>query len=558
VKKGINLKIITKLILGFGIILISFLATYVFIYQILKENRELSKQVNNDIVPSMTVLSKYSFMIYDSKQLIKNWVLYEKKDNTPKKLKLLQIIQRNYAETRYELKNIYQNRPEEERLTIEQIFNLSDNYFLELEEIIKNLNTSEKYNDPVVYDQYVQLISDEGPLMDLSDNIKNQIDEIYLEKRDQSMVLNTKLESTFVTIVNRIIISGIIILITIIVIAFLFINSTISPLNKLRRIIVSLSKGELPEKQIKTSNDEIGEITNALNDLISGLKNKADFAQAIRKGNFTSTFNKSGENDILGNSLIAMRESLAKATEEEFYRRKENEQRAWITQGISEFNNILREHSETTEEFATVTINKLTRYTNSQVGGFYIVNDSESDSAFLELVAFYAYDRHKFIDNRIYPGQNLIGQCYLEKESIFISDVPENYIKVSSGIGKESPKSILITPLILNEKVYGVIELASINVFEQYQIEFVEKVGEIIASTISGIQINTNTARLLEESKEKSEILEFREKENSLILEKLNQEVEVVRAENNVLKAELIAIKESGSKTDSFDTDQID
>lgn len=557
-KKGINLKIITKLILGFGIILISFIGTYIFIYQILKENRELSKQVNNDIVPSMTVLNKYSFMIYDSKQLIKNWVLYEKKENTPKKMKLLQIIQRNYADIRYELKNIYQNRPEEERLTIEQIFNLSDNYFIELEEIIKNLNTPEKYNDPVFYDPYVQMISDEGPLMDLSDNIKNQIDEIYLEKRDQSMVLNTKLESTFVTIVNRIIISGIIILITIIVIAFLFINSTISPLNKLRRIIVSLSKGELPEKQIKTSDDEVGEITNALNDLITGLKNKSDFAQAIRKGNFTSTFNKSGDNDILGNSLIAMRESLAKATEEEFYRRKENEQRAWITQGISEFNNILREHSETTEEFATVTINKLTRYTNSQVGGFYIVNDSESDSVFLELVAFYAYDRHKFIDNRIYPGQNLIGQCFLEKESIFISDVPENYIKVSSGIGKESPKSILITPLILNEKVYGVIELASINVFEQYQIEFVEKVGEIIASTISGIQINTNTARLLEESKEKSEILEFREKENSLILEKLNQEVEVVRAENDVLKAELIAIKESGQKNDSIDTDQID
>jgi hypothetical protein len=102
-----------------------------------------------------------------------------------------------------------------------------------------------------------------------------------------------------------------------------------------------------------------------------------------------------------------------------------------------------------------------------------------------------------------------------------------------------------------------VIELASINVFERYQIEFVEKVGEIIASTISGIQINTNTARLLEESKEKSEILEFREKENSLILEKLNQEVEVVRAENDVLKAELIALTESGTTNESFDTDQI-
>jgi methyl-accepting chemotaxis protein len=557
-KKRLKLKIFTKLILGFGIILFSFLATYIFIYQILKENRELSKKVNNDIVPTMTVLSKYSFIIYESKQLIKNWVVYDTSSNTPKKSRLLMIIQKNYPEIRYELKNLYQNQPEEERLTIEQLFNLSDNYFLGVEEIIKTLNSPEKYNEPEVYDQFVEIINDDSPLMDLSDNIKNQIDEIYLKKKEQLVILNTNLESTFISIVNRIILSGLLILIMVIVIAFLFINSTISPLNKLRRIIVSLSKGELPDKQITISNDEIGEISSALNDLITGLKNKADFAEAIKKGSFTSTFIKSGDNDILGNSLIAMRESLSKASEEEFYRRQENEQRAWITQGITEFNSIIREHSETTEEFAGVTINKLTRYTNSKIGGFYIVNESNYESVFLELIAFYAYERNKFFNSKIYPGQNLIGQCYLEKESIFMTDIPRNYIKVSSGIGKEDPKSILITPLMINEKVYGVIELASINVFEHYQIEFVEKVGEIIASTIASIQINTNTAHLLEESKEKSEILEFKEKENRLILEKLNQEVEEVRSENLMLKNALALLKESDKNVENKEENNLE
>ncbi len=544
-KNRIKLSIFTKLILGFGIILISFLITYIFIYQILEKNRTLSKQVNNDIVPSMTVLSNYSFMIYESKQLIKNWLLYEKSDNTPKKLKLLLIIQNKYPEIRYEIKNLYQNQPDEEKQTIEQIFNLSDNYFLEFEEIIKNLNTPEKYNDPVLIEQYSEMINDESPLMLLSDDIKDQIDEIYSKKRDFLVSLNAKLELTFISIVNRIIISGVIILVTIIIIAFVFINSTISPLNRLRKIIVLLSKGELPDKKIKTTGDEIGQISSALNKLIAGLKDKADFAQAIKKGNFNSFFNKSGENDILGNSLIAMRESLAKATNEEFFRRKENEQRAWITQGISEFNNIIREHSETAEEFATVTINKLTRYTDSQVGGFFIVNDKDINNIYLELIAFYAYDRHKYFEKKIYPGQNLVGQCYLEKESIFITEVPANYIKVSSGIGNENPNSILIVPLIINEKVYGVIELASFKVFEHYQIEFVEKISEILASTIANIQIKTNTARLLDESKEKSEILEFQEKENILILEKLNKEMEEVKNENLRLINELKNLKDN-------------
>jgi nitrate/nitrite-specific signal transduction histidine kinase len=484
-------------------------------------------------------------MIYESKQLIKNWLLYEKSDNTPKKLKLLLIIQNKYPEIRYEIKNLYQNQPDEEKQTIEQIFNLSDNYFLEFEEIIKNLNTPEKYNDPVLIEQYSEMINDESPLMLLSDDIKDQIDEIYSKKRDFLVSLNAKLELTFISIVNRIIISGVIILVTIIIIAFVFINSTISPLNRLRKIIVLLSKGELPDKKIKTTGDEIGQISSALNKLIAGLKDKADFAQAIKKGNFNSFFNKSGENDILGNSLIAMRESLAKATNEEFFRRKENEQRAWITQGISEFNNIIREHSETAEEFATVTINKLTRYTDSQVGGFFIVNDKDINNIYLELIAFYAYDRHKYFENKIYPGQNLVGQCYLEKESIFITEVPANYIKVSSGIGNENPNSILIVPLIINEKVYGVIELASFKVFEHYQIEFVEKISEILASTIANIQIKTNTARLLDESKEKSEILEFQEKENILILEKLNKEMEEVKNENLRLINELKNLKDN-------------
>ena len=525
-KAKFKLRIVTKLIFGFGVILISFLGAYVYIYQIITENQELTKKVNNTIVPSMTELNKFSFIIFESKHLIKNWVLYEKSSNTQKKIRLKQINQKTYFGIKYDLKNLSKEWNEDEQLKLTQIFILADNYFMQLDDIMRNLNSPKKYNEPDFESHYIHLIEDQNPLMDLAENIKVQIDEMYSAKRDILLSYNVKMENSFVIFSNRIIISGIVLVLMVLIIAFLFVNSMLTPLNYIRKIIKSMSLGELPAKTIKTSSDEIGQMGLALKNLISGLKDKANFAKDIEKGNFQSFFKVSGKNDIMGNSLLTMRDSLAEAAKFEKIREKENEERSWSSQGISEFNNLIREQSGTPEEFALVTINKLTRYTKSQVGGFYILNEKDEKNIFLELIAFYAYDRHKFFENKILPGQNLVGQCFIEKDTIYITDIPENYIKISSGLGKDNPKSILIVPLIINEKVFGVVELASLDVIEPYKIQFVEKVGEILASTIATIQINIQTANLLEESNEKSEILERQEKENIKNIERLNKELE--------------------------------
>jgi len=482
-------------------------------------------------------------MVYESTHLIKNWVLYEQEENTPKKLRLKKINQSTYIEIKYELRNLSQEWEDEEQLKLEQILNLSDNYFILTDELMRDLKSLEKYNIPDFEEKYASRVKDGTPMMDLAENIKSQADEMYSDKKDALLAYNIEMEKSFLSFSNIIIISGLILILAVLLIIFLFVNSMITPINSLRKIIRSMSTGELPKQKINTTTDEIGQMGMALENLISGLRDKANFARDIEKGNFKSFFKKSGKNDILGNSLLAMRDSLSKATEDEKIRRKENEQRSWSTQGISEFNTLIRDHSGNPEDFAMVTINKLTRYTDSQVGGFYIMNENDQEEVFLELIAFYAYDRHKFFEKVIYPGQDLIGQAFMEKDTIFISDVPENYIKISSGLGKKNPKSILIVPLIVNEKVYGVVELASIEIYEDYKIEFVEKVGEILASTIATIQINQQTAHILEESREKSEILEHQEKESIKNIEQLNKELEISNTKLEQFKKEIEDLK---------------
>ncbi len=491
--------------------LISFFAAYIFIYQMLKENEKLAVNVNENIVPSMAALNKFSFKVFESKHLLMSWVLFEKESNTPKKLRLIEIIQNGYPQIKYELNNLAKKWSQDEQMKLNQIFTLTDSYFSQETDILNQLNTPDKYDTPDFEELYVSKIQEGSPLPELADNIKAQIDEMYENKNDMLLSYNMKIEKSFKEFTDRIFISGIVLLLVVVIIGFLLANSMIFPIKYIKNILQKMSYGELPSQPVKTSTDEIGQMGEALNNLIAGLKQKAEFAKEIERGNFRSYFKVSGDKDVLGSSLLAMRDSLAAASKYEEIRRKENEERSWSAQGISEFNDLIREHNKTIEEFSLVSINKLTRYVGAQVGGIYVLNEDSKEGRVLELAGFYAYDRHKFFDQKILPGENMVGQCFLEKDTIFITDVPKDYIKISSGLGKENPKSILIVPLILNQKVYGVLELASIEVFPKYKIEFVEKVAEILASTIATIQINIQRSRFIDETKDKTET-ESREK----------------------------------------------
>ena len=96
------------------------------------------------------------------------------------------------------------------------------------------------------------------------------------------------------------------------------------------------------------------------------------------------------------------------------------------------------------------------------------------DQAHLAIQSTYAYSRKKFLDKKIKPGQGLVGQAYLEKETVYLKDIPKGFMSITSGMGESTPNQVLITPLIVNEQVEGVLEMASFSTFEQYQIDFLK------------------------------------------------------------------------------------
>ncbi len=293
----------------------------------------------------------------------------------------------------------------------------------------------------------------------------------------------------------------------------IILKPVIQLLKEITESVKKLSKGDSPNKIDFNQNNEIGQIVESINDLIDNLKHKADFANEIGKNNLDANFKVIGDQDILGTSLLNMRQSLKLANTEEGKRKKEDDLRNWSTAGIAMFGDILRQNNNNLAKLADNVIQNLVNYLDANQGGLFIYNDEDPEYKHLELLSAFAYNRKKFFEKRIAIGEGLVGTCAVEKETIHLKEIPADYIRITSGLGEAVPTSLLIVPLKLEEAIFGAIEIASFSDFKDSEIEFVEKIGISISSTLSSVKNNIRTNQLLEQSQQQREEMAAQEEE---------------------------------------------
>jgi len=288
--------------------------------------------------------------------------------------------------------------------------------------------------------------------------------------------------------------------------------------------------GLLAQGNIKEADDmelestvELDTISVSLNNLKAGLDRAVDFAEEIGAGNLNTSFSALSDKDELGISLLSMRDSLVKANKEANERQELDRKQNWITEGAAKFGDILREYNNDMYDFSFNIISNLVKYMGANQGGLFVINDDNKDDIYFELAAGYAYDIRKILKKTVKPGVGLVGRCILESESIYISNLPEDYINITSGLGEKSPQYLLIVPFKFNNQIYAVAEIASFKEIEPYKQQFVEEVGNSIASTIATVKINIRTNKLLQELKVQSEELSSQEEE-------MRQNMEVMKA----------------------------
>lgn len=543
-----------RLILSFGLITIAILVNSFFINNTLNKSLKKNTEITTVYAPSAEKLSNLSEMIVSSKMLIKNWVYIDKKQDTPDKLKLQELHLVKFNELHKSLSKLSVNwTPEEQKCYNNIFYAVRDTLFPLHQSIMSQLTKISDYEDSykMMFEIY-PLVEEGGEVIVLSDQIIDKLKNLTVMLQEKVNSERINMEASFNQLENFIYITGIILIVLAVLMALYLANRIIRPVKYFREHLVSMSKGVLPKQKVKETQDEIGDMAAALNELIRGLKETTEFALEIGKGNFEYQFVPLSDEDDLGNGLLTMRMNLKHASEEEARRQKEDAQRNWSSHGIAKFSEILRQNNDNIEKLTYDVISNLVKYCDANQGGLFLINDDQENNKYVELVSSYAFNRKKFLDKRIEMGVGLVGRSIQEAETIYMTEIPNNYITITSGLGDDNPKSLLIVPLKINDEVYGVIEMASFKEFEKYQIEFVEKIGENIAATLSAVKINIRTAQLLETTRQQAEEMKAQEEEMRQNMEELQATQEESERRESELERKVAEYERLRKQQESF------
>ncbi len=247
--------------------------------------------------------------------------------------------------------------------------------------------------------------------------------------------------------------------------------------------------------------------------LVHHLTSIQSFAMQVSTKEYSTEidiFKNSGE---IGQSLIEMHESLKNVA-------KEDQSRIWTNEGLHYFSEISNKN-QNLQLFCEAIISELVKFAEVAVGNLYIKEELDDQSEILELKACYAYDRNKFLTKQISPGQGLVGQCWKEKKSTYLENIPANYIRIRSGLGASSPKYLYICPMLNDQEVVGIVEIASYDFISSTIREFIDKLCNNLAAKVSSVKINEKTNLLLAETTEKTEQMRAQEEEMRQNVEEL-------------------------------------
>ena len=274
--------------------------------------------------------------------------------------------------------------------------------------------------------------------------------------------------------------------------------------------------------------DNVNAMANSLTLQVRAI---ADVATAVTRGDLSRQIavEAQGELDELKNNLNQMIVNLKSTTEK-------NSEQDWLKTNLAKFSRMMQGQKDL-EAVSKLIMSELTPLVSAHHGAFYIMDD-DNNTPVLKLIASYAYKERKHVGNRFYLGEGLVGQAALEKKPILLTNVPEDYIRISSGLGEAPPRNVIVLPVLFEGEVKAVIELASFLPFSQIHQLFLDQFAESVGVVINMIAANMRTAELLEQSQ--SLTLELQSQS-----EELRTQQEELKKSNAELEAQATTLRTS-------------
>lgn len=557
-KFNIRVKIGNKIFGGF-LILIALFAINASIIFFTGNRIDASVMSSSQTInPSKDAINELITLVHRSRMLATNWVFLQTNDDD--KAALREIISLEYPANRERLSKLMKNwdadsasanfkKDSSQRVLMNKAFHKFDSLLSGTSEnIINTLTGFDAYEDPttkLLAGDYVDqvIIPQSNNIISILSKIKEKQEALTVESAAGLSKSTRNLRTITLVLGLAIIILGLLS-------ATLLVRNITGPINYIKDVMIKLGRGELvDDKKRVFSNDEIGEMAVATDNLVTGLKATTAFAKNIGNGKYDSEFKPLSDHDVLGNALLNMRGNLSRVADED-------KKRNWATEGIAKFGEILRSNNSDVQKLCDEIIGSLVKYLRANQGALYIIDETDTEEEkTMSMISCYAWDKKKFVNQKIHRGEGLAGQAWQEMDTIYITDVPQNYIKITSGLGDSNPTSILIMPLKVNDQIFGVVEIASFSKMADFEIDFVKKVAESIASTVSTVKVNERTQKLLTESQQMTEEMRAQEEEMRQNMEELQATQEgMKRQEADLIKSmedQIDTIKESAQKKES-------
>jgi signal transduction histidine kinase len=249
-----------------------------------------------------------------------------------------------------------------------------------------------------------------------------------------------------------------------------------------------------------------------------------------------------GEVAELKDNINAMVQSLRETI-------RANQQQDWLKTNLAQIAGMMQGHRDLAV-VAELIMDELAPLVGAQHGTFFLSESVNGDTQ-LRLIAGYGLRADKGAPIQYRLGQSLIGQVAKSKKSIMVGDLPESYVTISSGLGEAPPANLAVLPILFEDQVLGVIELASFTSFSPVQTDFLEQLTETLGVNFNTIIANARTDALLEESQRLTSELQARSEELQ------SQQVELQRSNAELEdKAALLAAQNRDIETKNAEIEQ--
>ncbi len=262
------------------------------------------------------------------------------------------------------------------------------------------------------------------------------------------------------------------------------------------------------------------ELTDNVNVMAANLTGQvrgiAEVAKAVTKGDFTRSVQVEAKGEVaeLKDNVNQMVGTLRETT-------RQNSEQDWLKTNLAKITRQLQGQRDLTA-VSKMVLSELAPLINAQHGVFYMMDETVADNPRLKLLSAYAFKERKNLANEWRVGEGLVGQCAYEKQRILLTNVPSDYIEITSGLGASKPQNIVVLPIVFEDKVKAVMEIASFTLFSPIHQTFLDQLGESIGIVLNTIEASVRTEELLTQSQTLTEELQSQQEE----LKQSNEELE--------------------------------